>query len=502
MNLNKTRVVDRMSIEGIAEFQMKITDSFGNGITIKDRKIGVLKKAKECFVGLEAAEWIKLYYGFTMEGAKKFGQILIENSIIEPAYGDKTFQDNDSFYRFANENNFRENLHKYEMKIKKKEGNIPLFILENIQQEEEAPDSSKEGRKSRRFQKEDEKKLQEQISRQLVQQDVIEKTINEENTSLKIFHELVEVNNKIKELQAQISKEEEQIKEKEMRKENITNEIQSCVLQISNLEKRILESKNLTQENLKHFKGAFEDQMEKYKSEEEKRQNQIKEIEEKIQACENQLKGDYKQTDEDVVLLQKNAIEKENEFKKTLQQTRQIETMSELLKKQIKKEKNQEIELKQQLDLYMKEKKEFEEKHQMEISEYQSKIRSFILTSFSMKESEEVLKKEISNLQLEVQKLEEEKQLMKQALQSQNPMLHAYITKLNQNDPQIKEILLPKSKLTDEDVSKLMKAIESNTVLKRLDLSYNSGIKGECFPDFIATLENNSVLEEFVFSFI
>jgi hypothetical protein len=491
--------VDRMSIEGIAEFQMKITDSFGNGITIKDRKIGVLKKAKECFVGLEAAEWIKLYYGFTMEGAKKFGQILIENSIIEPAYGDKTFQDNESFYRFANENNFRENLHKYEMKIKKKEGNIPLFILENIQQVQ-AEDSSKEGRKSRRFQKEDEKKLQEQISQQLVQQNVIEKTINEENTSLKIFHELVEVNNEIKELQAQISKEEEQIKEKEMKKENMTNEIQSCMLEISNLEKRILESKNLTQENVKHFKGVFEDQIEKFKTEEEKRQNQIKEIEEKIQACELQLKGDYKQTDEDVVLLQKNAMEKENEFKKTLQQTRQIETMSELLKKQIKKEKDQEIKLKQQLDLTMKEKKQLEEKHQLELSEGQSKIRSFILTSFAMKESEEALKKDISNVQLEVQKLEEEKQLMKQALQSQNPMLHAYITKLNQNDPQIKEILLPKSKLTDEDVSKLMKAIESNTVLKRLDLSYNSGIKGECFPDFIITLENNSVLEEF-FSF-
>eukprot|EP01080_Neovahlkampfia_damariscottae_P000150 gene150-4396_t len=479
-------VINRMSVEGIEEFNMKFADSFGNGITIKDRKIGPFKKIKDCFVGDEAVEWIQLYYSFSKELSIKFGKILLDNLFIEPAHGDKTFQNNESLYRITSD--FESQLQKYALKLKNAKGSLPTMTLgkTNYQPLDSEIDDNKKER-SKRQQKDDDD----------IEEDDDEKT-EEENVGLKIFHELVEVNNEIKDLELKIKKEEEEIKSKELRQENIQNEIKTFEQEISNLEKRMKESKNLAEENLKHSKQVQEETILKYESEERKREKQMKEIEEKIELAEKQLKGDYKETEDEKKNEEQNSSQqKDIELLKIQQQIRQIETMSELLKKQVKKEKEGEEKLKVELETFKKEKEELDETYSKEITEVQSKFRSFIMVSFTFKETEEALQKEISELEKECQLIEEKKQMIK--VQAQNPILDAYISKLEQNDPKIKEIVLPKNKLTDEDVSKIFNAIETNTHLTKLDLSYNSQIKGDCVEDILKVFEKNTVLEDVSF---
>jgi len=69
------------------------------GVKIKDRRYG-LKSYSDCFVGLEAVDWLVRDHDCSRQEAVEIGQLLVERGIIHHVVDRHSFKDEYLFYRF------------------------------------------------------------------------------------------------------------------------------------------------------------------------------------------------------------------------------------------------------------------------------------------------------------------------------------------------------------------------------------------------------------------
>ena len=79
--------------------QVVIVMRGSNGVAIQDRSYR-FKTYPRCFVGVEAADWLRRTYGLDQQEALKFGSSLVARKVIHHVTNDHDFKDEHLFYRF------------------------------------------------------------------------------------------------------------------------------------------------------------------------------------------------------------------------------------------------------------------------------------------------------------------------------------------------------------------------------------------------------------------
>jgi len=86
---------------GLPDLQKVIRAARGaNGFTVRDRSY-LGKRFPKCFVGSEAADWLKNQYDLTPPGAIALGQTLLRLHVIRHVVDEHDFIDRAFYYRFT-----------------------------------------------------------------------------------------------------------------------------------------------------------------------------------------------------------------------------------------------------------------------------------------------------------------------------------------------------------------------------------------------------------------